>query len=292
VHKPVFVENASALIHTYDAFFVDLWGVTHNGLEPFKEAISFFEAVHAAGKRIVFLSNAPRMPQAAMQRLVEMGIDRRLFTTMVTSGGECHTHLQKRGEPFYADLGKQVYYYGPAREKSLLDNLEGYTPVDALGKADFILMTSTLNWEDTLESVAPFLARALQHNLPIVCANADNTVMRGDAKLLCAGAIAREYIRMGGRAFIHGKPSATLYALAHSYVPDVPLGRVLMIGDSLETDIKGANAYGVDSLLLLTGVHGGDFAGLDVTGAAAEAKLNSLMQTHHAEPAYWARSFF
>jgi ribonucleotide monophosphatase NagD (HAD superfamily) len=85
-------------------------------------------------------------------------------------------------------------------------------------------------------------------------------VERGDRLVYCAGAIADLYANMGGEVLYAGKPYAPIYehALAKAAAlrgGKVPLNRVLAIGDSVRTDLKGAHANGVDFLFVTSGIH-------------------------------------
>jgi HAD superfamily hydrolase (TIGR01459 family) len=245
------IKNPAQLIEKYDLFLIDLWGVLHDGTTPFQGTLRFIEKLLDAKKNIVLLSNSPRPANYTAMRLEEMGISSKYYDDIVTSGTQCLNCLNNRTDDFYKSLGKHVYYYGPQRERGLIDSIQGYIEVKTLQEADFILMTSTLNWDDTIEGIDGFLKEALSLNLPIACANADFEVMHGGEKLICAGAIADAYHQMGGNVSIHGKPNASLYAMGHGKFPDISKERILMIGDSLRTDIKGANNFGIDSVLLV-----------------------------------------
>ena len=114
----------STLIDRYDVFFIDLWGVTHNGQKLFPGALKAYENIKAAGKSTFILSNAPRMPGAAIKRLAEMGLSRDLYSDLYTSGYECHNHLKDRPDAFYQSLGTRVYHMGPERDRNLFETLD------------------------------------------------------------------------------------------------------------------------------------------------------------------------
>lgn len=240
-------ENPGTLLAKASLFFVDLWGVVHDGNTPFEGAKEFLRQAREEGKRIVLLSNSPRPAEGAVKRLNEMGITPDYYDAIITSGTHCVTDLNKG---VYNHLGSKVYFYGPERERDFLSFLNpSFQEVASLKDADFIVMTSTLNWDDTLETVTPFLEEAHALSLSVVCANADYTVVRGTKEILCAGGIAQKYREMGGQAVVYGKPDANLYALAHQFFPDIPKSDIMMVGDSLRTDIQGAVNYGIRSAL-------------------------------------------
>ena len=76
----------SALASDYEAFIVDLWGVMHDGVTAFPEAVACLEQLKAHGKRVLILSNAPRRAAAVAARTVELGVSAELFDAVMSSG--------------------------------------------------------------------------------------------------------------------------------------------------------------------------------------------------------------
>ncbi len=250
----------SSFLDNYDVLFVDLWGVTHNGKTPFPGSMEVFKYFKDNGKHVYLLSNAPRMPDAAIKKLTEMGVPRHFYDDLMTSGFECHNHLKDRPDDFYNGLGKNLFHLGPERDKNLFTSLD-YTEVSTISDADFILITGTEKWDCTLADYEEILKSALEKSLPAICANPDLQVFYGNDLVLCSGSIAKEYERMGGTVRYHGKPDTcvyeTLYHMACTQTGQkIAKEKILMVGDSLRTDIKGANNFGIHSLLVLTGLHG------------------------------------
>jgi HAD superfamily hydrolase (TIGR01459 family) len=94
----------------------------------------------------------------------------------------------------------------------------------------------------------------------MICANPDVVVERGDKLVYCAGAIADLYAAAGGDVTYAGKPYRPIYEQALAIAGaararPVEHRRVLAIGDSVRTDIKGAEAFGIDSLFVTAGIH-------------------------------------
>jgi HAD superfamily hydrolase (TIGR01459 family) len=231
------------------------------------------------------------MPESAIKRLSEIGLSRDLYHDLQTSGYECHKSLRDRSDAFYQDLGTRLYHIGPERDRNLFTSLDEYKDVENIEEADFVLVTGTDTWDRTLESYQEELDQALQHNLPLVCANPDKRVMYGDQIVLCSGAIAAHYQSMGGEMRQHGKPDAEIYQILHSRAQEslnkeISKDRILMIGDSLATDIAGANAYGIDSLMVLSGIHGGELLPLLSDSESFSNSLKKLQKQFNAEPTY------
>jgi HAD superfamily hydrolase (TIGR01459 family) len=265
----------------YDLILIDIWGVTHNGVEPFPKAIEAYKQMKAIGKTLVVLSNAPRLPNVTRTRLSAMGIDDTLFDDVMNSLLECHEELRDRTHPFFKALGTKIYHVGPERDRTVFEGLP-YTLVDTVEKADFLLITGTDGWFKTTDSYTEMLTKAYDRGLPAVCANADRLVQNGDELVICAGAIAEAYQNLGAKNIhIHGKPNASVFAAAHALGnkargKEVPLSRVLMLGDSLATDIRGSNMYGIDCVFTLSGVH----------KETLPEDYDALFQGYNATPTY------
>ena len=243
----------------YDGFILDLWGVVHDGTRPFPGVLDCMEHLIGAGKRLVLLSNAPRRSDDVMRRIAKIGVPERLYHGVMSSGEEAWQHLKHRDKPFYAALGRRCLHIGSERDLEMREGLE-YTFAEAPEEADFILNTGPAEWDDTIETYAPVLQAAAARSLPMVCANPDLIVVHNGKPALCAGALAEEYERLGGRVRWHGKPHPSVYGSCLRLLGIADRRRLLAIGDSLRTDIAGAAGAGIDSLFIAGGIHGAEFA--------------------------------
>jgi len=243
----------------YDGFILDLWGVVHDGTAPFPGVLDCMERLIAAGKRLVLLSNAPRRSDDVIRRIARIGVPERLYHSVMSSGEEAWLHLKHRSEPFYAALGPRCLHIGSERDLEIREGLD-LAFVDTPAEADFILNTGPAEWDDTLETYMPVMAEALSRGLPMVCANPDLVVVHNGKPALCAGALAEEYQRLGGRVRWHGKPHPSVYASCLGLLGIADKRRILAIGDSLRTDIAGAAGAGIDSLFIAGGIHAAEFS--------------------------------
>jgi len=248
------INGMRELAPEYDGFILDLWGVVHDGTAPFPGVLDCMERLIAAGKRLVLLSNAPRRSDDVMRRITRIGVPERLYHGIMSSGEEAWLHLKHRDEPFYAALGHRCVHIGSERDLEIREGLD-LVFVDVPAEADFILNTGPAEWEDTLETYMPVLAEALSRGLPMVCANPDLVVVHNGKPALCAGALAEEYQRLGGRVRWHGKPYPSVYESCLGLLGIGEKRRILAIGDSLRTDIAGATGAGIDSLFIAGGIH-------------------------------------
>ena len=271
------LDGFAPLAARYRGFIVDLWGVVHDGVAPYPGAVECLTRLRDAGRRVVLLSNAPRRAGVAAAGMAAMGIPGDLYTGIVTSGEVTHALLRDRDAPGFAELGRRLWHIGPARDRNVFAGLD-YAEAAAPADADFVLNTGPDDTRTPTE-VAPWfdeLAACRAAGLPMVCANPDLEVIRGGARVICAGALALHYAAMGGRVLWVGKPDPEVYRPVLALL-GVPQADVLAVGDALRTDIAGAAAAGVASCWVLGGIHGAELAGPDTAEAAArEAGLTPL----------------
>ena len=283
----------------YDAFLIDLWGVMHDGTKLYsgaKEAIAY---LHARGKKIIFLSNAPRKADKAEVTLLKFGIPREAFVEVVTSGQVAYDQLLANNK-----YGAHYYYLGPDkdsdilmrngvpvltehdRDENLLEDAPSLQRVNTPEEADFIVNTGFEYDFQPEAEIEPLLQRLLAKGLPLLCANPDLEVVKQDGtQLLCAGWVARRYEELGGEVHYIGKPHGDVYEACFELL-DAPRERILGIGDNFLTDIRGANAAGIDSLLITGGILRAE------NGAHPDhTALEALCQQTAARPTYVAELF-
>lgn len=267
----------------YRAAILDLWGVLHDGEKPAPHAVEALNRMRAEGMRTVLLSNAPRTVESVKKQIAGFGILPGTYDEVVTSGGLTRDALAARRDPWHAKLGRRFYHLGPARDWGLLDGLD-YELVPTPERAHFILNTGLFDDEtETAADYASLLQLALRKRLPMICVNPDRFVYRGTKRLPCAGEIGRAYEEMGGDARYHGKPYPAAYEACLARAGGASRTQVLAVGDSLTTDIAGANAAGIDSVLILSGLHADEFGGFAKLAWNASA-MAALGQRHSARP--------
>jgi HAD superfamily hydrolase (TIGR01459 family) len=268
------LHGLSEIAERYDGFIVDLWGVLHDGVRAFPPAVDCLERLRERGKRVLILSNAPRRAAVVAARNAELGIPIHLCDAVMSSGEAAWQHLAARADPWHRALGRRCHHLGPERDRGMREGLD-YDFVDHLAEADFVLATGALSFEDTPETYAAFLDEALGRRLPMVCANPDLEVIRGARREICAGAIALGYEELGGEVRYHGKPHAEIYATCLAMIEVPARARIAAIGDSLRTDIAGANRAGIDGLFITGGLQGVEL-GADAQGNVEPARLEAL----------------
>jgi HAD superfamily hydrolase (TIGR01459 family) len=241
----------------YDVLLCDVWGVIHNGRESFPRACQAAARFQAERGPVVLISNAPRPSAPIVEQLDGLGVPRKAWSKLVTSGDATRALLAERAGP--------VWKLGPDRDWPLYEGLD--LEESDLAHAAFICCTGP--FDDETEEPEDYRDRflaAVARGLEMICANPDIVVQRGDKLIYCGGALAQLYASLGGRVTMAGKPYPAIYELALAEA-QARLGgpldrrRVLCVGDGLPTDIRGANAQGLDALFIGGGIHGGETVG-------------------------------
>jgi HAD superfamily hydrolase (TIGR01459 family) len=273
------------VLDRYDALILDLWGVVHNGVEPYPGVPECLDALAAAGKKVCLLTNAPRRPAGVERRLKEMGLGPERYQHVMTSGEATFEALQDRDMEWVARLGRRFVFMGPERDHDVYEGLD-YTRVEEPENADFIINCGIVDYGMTVEDYAPLLGRCLAAGLPMICANPDIIVVVGDRMEICAGTLAAYYADQGGEVLLFGKPYPPVYERCfHLLGIGADRSRVLAVGDGLRTDIAGANAVGIDSALVIGGIHMEEVAAA-WGGLADPAKLDRLVAEIGPKPTF------
>ncbi len=282
-----FTPGMAPLAMHYDAVIVDLWGTLHNGIEPLPGALDCLERLKAVGKSIALLSNAPFRIDAVVDVIDKIGVPRELYDCVLSSGELAWRAVAERSDPWHAALGRRMAFIGSERHRSMLDN-PSIEPVDEIADADFVLCTGPRQAADTIDDYVAELAAAASRELPMICANPDREVIRGDQREICAGAIAERYERdFAGDVAWHGKPFRPVFDEMLRMLKDPPRGRVLMVGDGIHTDIAGATAADIDAVFVCGGIHA---AALGITPGDRPAApvLEGFLTEHGQSPRFAA----
>ena len=246
-------DGMAALCSAYEALILDLWGVVHDGVAPYAGVLDCLERLGAADRRVIILSNAPRRACHAVERLRRIGVGDRLYERMITSGDATRQVLAAGEGPCRAAPGAAYFFLGKEADADLLDGLD-YRRRLALEEADFLLTTGPTEGSIRLADYEALLRRAAGLGLTMVCANPDLAVIRGGRREPCAGALAERYAALGGTVHAEGKPHPRIYDMGFAALGGVDRRRILAVGDGLATDIAGARAAGLDSVLVTGGL--------------------------------------
>lgn len=249
--KPIV--NISKVIDNYDAVVVGFSGVLSEGGDIKSEALSALINIKKAGKQIILLSNSPLRVASLAKILHQNKVPLALFDAVITAGEILHYHL-KAGSGDYGAIGTTYYTIGSQEELGVFSQLD-FAAADELSKADFLYMGGVNAVEDTIDTYRPLLEHAASLAMPLVCAGNDTSTYKNGKVCLASGAIAEQYAILGGKIITVGKPDIKVMEYALDGIEDLNKARVLLIGDNLTTDIKGANLAGIHSALVSKGVH-------------------------------------
>ena len=244
------INGLGEIYEKYDAFFIDLWGVIHNGIKLYPESIKVLENLYKLNKRFVLMSNAPRPSKNVEKFLLNLKMDRIFAKKVFTSGEAAIKSLQQN------TYGKNFYHLGPKRDSSLFEGFEKNKK--SLEEADFILCTGFF---DSHEGSLDFYKNLLKNytQIKMICTNPDLIVHRGSKQEYCAGTLAATFKEIGGKVIYFGKPYPEIYKFCTKKDE-----RILVIGDNIYTDIKGANNMKFDSLFITNGIHKNEFLDLEL----------------------------
>ena len=236
-------EGLFSIVDNYDLFYIDLWGVVHNGIQLHESAITVLSELLKMNKDFVLLTNAPRPNTTVKKFLEKMGMDEKIRNHIFTSGEAALNYLKK----FY--LSKKFFHIGPPRDFDLFNDFKK-NKLDDLNSSQYLLCTGLFDeYDKDLNYYKDLLEK--HTNKKMICTNPDLIVDRGSTRELCAGSVAMVFEKMGGEVVYFGKPYPEVYNQSINNFNK----KILSIGDNLNTDIKGANLLNYDSLLISNGVH-------------------------------------
>jgi HAD superfamily hydrolase (TIGR01459 family) len=268
---PPILAHAGELLSRYDVMFCDVWGVLHDGHRAFDAACDALLRFRDAGGTVVLVSNAPVPGDRVAAMLDTRAVPHNAYYAIVASGAIALRHVEEKGY-------RRLHCIGPFDRDAALFNRLTAEKTD-IETADAIICTG-LNDDvkETADTYRPLLEKARARNLPFVCANPDLVVDVGGTQYLCAGAIADLYERMDGEVFWAGKPHANAYVAAQAAAEDirgaaVDRARIIAVGDSLRTDLKGAEAAGIDAIFVASGIHRDEMMGAKAIDPAKLAAL-------------------
>ena len=256
----------------YDAILCDVWGVIHNGRQPFQAACEALERFRDRGP-VILITNSPQPSVSIPATFLQIGVPGEFWDAIVTSGDATIDELARRAPG-------PAFKIGPERDDPLYLGLEmNFTDLDS---ASFISCTGMFDDNEHPDDYVELLGEARGRNLDLVCANPDMRV-KIDGKLVwCGGALAKIYEDMGGTVIYAGKPHPPIYRLCKAWLSEVmdyvpSPERILCIGDNIFTDLVGAQREAMDCLFIQDGLYGD-----------TETKFRTLMTTHGISARYTA----
>jgi len=255
-----------SIVDSYDLFFIDIWGVVHNGIRLYDNSIEVLENLSNLNKEFILLTNAPRPSSTVVNFLKKMGLNK-FFENVFTSGEAALKYLIK-------DLkNKKFFHIGPStRDFDLFKSFEKNKVLN-IKDADYLLCSGL--FDDHSDDLNYYKSLFSEHiSKKMICTNPDLIVDRGDKREYCAGSVAKIFEEIKGEVIYFGKPYPPVYNLSS----ETKNKKVLCIGDNLNTDIKGANIQNYDSLLITNGIHRYEIS---------KIKLNNVIEKYKAKVDYF-----
>ncbi len=259
-------EGLSSIVDNYQLFYVDLWGVVHNGISLHSEAIKTLKEITKKNKDYILLTNAPRPNHVVKSFLEKLGMEKEIRNHVFTSGEAALVYLKK-------NFSKKTFFHvGPPRDFDLFTEFEELK-LDKIENSEYILCTGLFDDHDKDLKYYKYL---FENNIQkkMICTNPDLIVDRGNVREFCAGSVAMVFEKMGGEVVYFGKP----YPEVYNQSTDNKNKKILSIGDNLNTDIKGANLLNYDSLLISNGIHKNEIKekGIEKVAKSYEAICNYI----------------
>lgn len=239
------------LLARYDGFILDQYGVLHDGSNAYPGAVSALEALSAAGKPPVLLTNSGRSADENATRLAQLGFDPSKFLAIVTSGDAAGDWV--RAEVAASRLPQHVPTFVIERGGTAAERLD-VTAVDRPEDAAFLLLAGSRADEIELDVYQEQIAPLARRGVPCLCTNPDIVMLTPSGLKPAAGAIARIYEAEGGVVTYLGKPHRAIYDRAKNALGITNPARICCVGDSVEHDIAGGQSAGMTTALVRTGI--------------------------------------
>jgi HAD superfamily hydrolase (TIGR01450 family) len=252
------LQSFRALADGYSTIFFDAYGVLKNFEGVLDGALDVLAELKRAGKELFVVSNdASRSPKKMSQAYVHSEIGEIFPEDRVISSGllardflrakvraKTVAYLGKRDSAYYIESAGLV--------PKALAECEASDDIGALALLD----DEGFNWQADINLAINLLRRK---TIPVVVANADKVYpVHGNDVAVAVGGIADLIESILDKRFVRfGKPDAYMFAYAFSrasaLTPGLRRKDILMVGDTLETDIRGGNKFGIDTVLALSG---------------------------------------
>jgi glycerol 3-phosphatase-2 len=226
----------------YECLLIDLDGTVFRGASPTPGAVRSLDEVH--GRKLFVTNNASRSADQVAAHLRELG-----FTA---TGADVVTSAQSAAHLLAGQLSPEspVLIVGTEALANEIATV-GLRPVRRYDDDPVAVvqgLSTTIGWPDLAEAALAIRAGALW-----VAANVDPTLpterglLPGNGSLVAALRAATD-----AEPRVAGKPAPQLFQDA---VARGDFRASLVVGDRLDTDIEGANAAKLPSLMVLTGVN-------------------------------------
>ncbi|XP_040992142.1 glycerol-3-phosphate phosphatase isoform X3 [Juglans microcarpa x Juglans regia] len=280
------------------AWFLDQFGVLHDGKNPYPGAISTLEKLASTGSKMVIISNSSRRASTTIEKMKSLGFDPSLFMGAITSGELTHQYLQRKDDAWFAALGRSCIHITWS-DRGII-SLEGLDiqVVENVEEAEFVLAhgSEALGHPSgaaipmKLTDLEKILERCAAKRIPMVVANPDYVTVEARDLRVMPGTLAAKYEKLGGEVKWMGKPDKIIYEAAMA-MAGVDASDSIAVGDSLHHDIKGANQAGIQSAFITGGIHATELGVSNFGETADLSSVEVLASKYNAYPSYVLPAF-
>ena len=235
----------SPRLTAYDGVLLDLDGCLWVGDAAIDGSVDAVAALRTAGKALAFITNDPaRTPDEYVRKLWRLGF-RASVDEVVTVGTATEHWLAEHAAGSAFVIGPQAIV-----DHVALAGLRVVNGTDLAARADVVVVAGHERFDYAELRAA---TQAVMRGALLVGTGRDATFPMPDGAWPGSGAILAAVETASGKVaeVITGKPEAPMYEAARLAVGE---GRLLAVGDRLDSDVAGARAAGIDSALVLTGV--------------------------------------
>ena len=239
------------LIDCYDLFLFDLWGVLINGQNScYSGSVESVNNIIAQHKKLIFVSNSSRTSLSIYEKLKAFGVN--LTNDMVITAGELTKNILFSPNKYFDIAQPIIYNFGRQVSQELWTGSNVKSTED-INQANLMLIAFNAFADEINDSSYDILRQAASLKIPAICPNNDRIVFLDDKIMYCPGHFAKKFEEFGGQVSYIGKPFKPIFQEALDRYPAIDKSRILMVGDSLDTDIIGANNMQIHSALVTTG---------------------------------------
>jgi len=252
------VENFKSIIDKYKVIFFDAFGVlkNYNGILPGIEKT--FEYLEAQGKEYYIVTNdASRSPAQLAESYHKAGLNIISADKIVSSGMLTKEYLDlqvKEGIVTYLGTSQSAHYIESSGLHTLPVSEINASNIDKVNALVF-LDDEGFDWAKDLNKTVNLIRK---RTIPVIVANTDRAYPLTVTDVSIAiGGIAAMIESVVGKQFIRfGKPDSQMFMFAYDLVrakSAINKTDIVMVGDTLNTDILGGNKFGLDTVLVLSG---------------------------------------
>lgn len=241
------IVKLSEVSDLYDVFFFDIWGVLHEGGEVYHQTKKIFNEL-STKKEVRIISNAPRRRETIGNNLRSNGLiieDQNIFTS-----GEITRLILNNSDKHFDITNLKLYHIGAEKNHDILSDMD-VNIVNNIRDANLIVLSAYSDSDSDSEKIIKELEVASGYSIPLICCNPDTTVIQLGNVRLCAGYFGKIYEKLNGKVLYSGKPESLIFEECIKTTPET--SKILMIGDTFETDIHGAANCMIDSAMVITG---------------------------------------